>query len=243
MNEDSDEKTKLASQKAPDLAELSGSGSGFGGFGGQSRATRAELGSALRVISPTERKYRRRRFGVVFGGALILLAPVVFVWVIFTLLDSPGGSAGREFVGDFSIRAHVSSEYNTLPGGPPTLRVTSLPELNVETGEWVIAFDEAIYDPERLQELYAEFVSAQVAFVIFENIYAVTTNGGHSWQVWNSWDATQVQDTLESGEGFVIDGVLLDETGSGMLFPVGVQAVDSAWVTDDFGVSWESRAD
>ena len=126
-----------------------------------------------------------------------------------------------------------------FPGGPPTLRVSAIPTTNSrDVGEatdgqkpTVTVFQAALLEPGGLSDLYAEFVSRQIAFVYLDTLFAVTTNGGHSWQVVTVYE--------EPGNSAVwIDGLMLDETGHGFLFPEGVDNLDSAWLTEDFGRSW-----
>ncbi|HSH00626.1 MAG TPA: hypothetical protein VLB27_11270, partial [candidate division Zixibacteria bacterium] len=169
------------------------------------------LWSAARSLSPTERRYQLRRGAVILLGLSVLAAPVFLIWLIVGLSESSGGSAGREFDTEITLRANVSADFNPLPGGRPILLVRALPELNAETGDWVEVLRTAVDDVDALQSVYAETVSPQVGFVIFDTLYAVTTNGGHTWSTL-SVSFSGAQNTAVQ-----IDGVILDEYGDGLL--------------------------
>ncbi|MFQ5606653.1 MAG: hypothetical protein ACE5GA_01800, partial [Candidatus Zixiibacteriota bacterium] len=150
---------------------------------------------------------------------------------------------GKLFSGPFEIYVEANSAYSFLPGGSPVLRATCVPAtVGSESGateKRVTILETTLLEPDRLREFYAEYVSRQVAFVFFDTIFAITTNGGHSWET-----ATLHGGPGDSagfgGSGLVvhIDGVMIDETGHGFLFASGVENLDSAWVTEDFGITW-----
>ncbi len=188
----------------------------------------ARFVDSFRKLGGTKRPYQLRRYFIIVLGFSVPL-------LVTGGLDSLKGAfivepvnVGKEFVGDFPLRAQISSEFNPLPGGAPRLRVSSQPKGGEE---WTTVFEVTALEPEKLDEVYAEFVTEQVAFALYDTLFAVTTNGGYSWET------TVVHDTL-SARALVIDGVILDERGSGFLFPPGVKSFDSCWTTEDFGLSW-----
>ncbi len=197
-----------------------------------------QMFSQLRNISLTERRYQLRRAGVIgLGFSIVGLGLLALVTLKSLVFDSTGGAA-REFSGPFLIQVEAGSELNPFPGGVPTVRVSAVPSAapggaSDKSESEITIFETTLLEPDRISELYAEFVSKQVAFVYFDTLLAVTTNGGHSWQV------VTVYEELDEGNSAIwIDGVMLDETGHGFMFPLGVESLDSAWLTDDFGHSW-----
>ncbi len=187
------------------------------------------LVDSFRKMSKTERRYQLRRLAVILVGFGIPLALTAGAYWLKSAFDIQKVEAEKEFVGDFPIRAAISSKFNTLPGGPPRLRVTAQP---TQTDSLITVFEVTALTAEKLDEVYAEFVTSQVAFALFDTLYAITTNGGHSWGV------VTVSDT--SGATLVIDGVILDEKGNGFLFPLGIKSLDSCWTTEDFGYTWNA---
>jgi hypothetical protein len=188
------------------------------------------LVDSFRKMSKTERRYQLRRLAVVLIGFSIPLALTAGAYWLKSSFEIRQIKVEKEFVGEFPIRARISSEFNTLPGGPPRLRVSAQP---VGSEDWTTVFEVTALTAEKLDEVYAEFVTSQVAFALYDTLYAVTTNGGHQWEI------ITVHDTL-SGKALVVDGVILDETGSGFLFPPGVKSLDSCWTTEDFGNTWDA---
>ncbi|MFQ5607574.1 MAG: hypothetical protein ACE5GA_06475 [Candidatus Zixiibacteriota bacterium] len=198
----------------------------------QRESTAGRLFSALKDMSPTERRYQARRALVVFTGLIVVSLPFLAALWVKATIQQVGQSAAREISGSFDISFQITSEENLLPGGRPLLITWALPQLNEAGGNWVEVFRAPVDDVEALNAAYAEFISNEVAFIIYDTIYAVTTDGGHTWTTLG------VYDSGGSGKTLRIDGVILDEYGEGLLFPDGVQSYDSAWVTDDYGLSW-----
>lgn len=196
--------------------------------------------SQLRNVSVTERRYQLRRVGVIgLGFSIMALALLALVSLMSLVFDSTGGAA-REFSGPFLIQVEAGLASNLLPGGVPTMRVSAVPSAvagdasDTQESE-VTIFQTTLLEPDRISELYAEFVSRQIAFVFFDTLFAVTTNGGYSWQVVTAYEE------LDEGKSAVwIDGIMLDETGHGFMFPLGVESLDSAWLTEDFGHTWRT---
>ena len=198
----------------------------------QRESAAGRLFSALRDMSPTERRYQARRALVVLAGLVVVSIPFLAALWITAVVEQAGRSAGREISESFDISMRVTDEENLIPGGRPQLIVRALPKLNEVRDNWVEVFRVSVDDIGALESAYAEFVSREVAFVIYDTIYAVTTNGGHTWTT------LTVRDSGATTQSLRIDGVILDEYGEGLLFPEGVQSYDSAWVTDDFGLTW-----
>ncbi len=194
------------------------------------RSATVRLVDSFRKMSNTRRRYQLRRLAVIVFGFSIPLLLTVFAYWLKSAFVIEKVDVSKEFVGDFPIRAQISSEFNQLPGGPPRLRVSSQATSNAE---WITVFEVIALKPELLDETYAEFVTAEIAFALYDTLYAITTNGGYSWNI------SVVHDTLTK-EALVIDGVILDERGSGFLFPPGVKSFDSCWTTEDFGHTWHA---
>lgn len=199
------------------------------------------LFSQLRQVSMTEKRYRLRRAAVIALGLSIIALVMLAILTLKALIFDATGSAAREFSGPFLIQAEAGSSLSPFPGGAPMLRVSAVPARAVEVvGDGldnkeseVTVFQMTLLEPGRISDLYAEFVSRQIAFVFIDTLFAVTTNGGHSWQV-----VTLYEQPNKHKSALWIDGVMLDETGHGFLFPEGVESLDSAWLTEDFGHSW-----
>lgn len=193
--------------------------------------------SQLRSISQTERRYQLRRAGVIVLGFSIVGLGLWALISIKSLVFDPSTTAAREFSGPFLISVEAGPELNPFPGGAPRMRVSAFPAAESGdsdiSGSRITIFETTLLEPDRISELYAEFVSKQVAFIYFDTLLAVTTNGGHSWQM------VTVYEKLDEGNSAIwIDGIMLDETGHGFMFPLGVESLDSAWLTEDFGHSW-----
>lgn len=189
------------------------------------------LKDVLALISAPAVRYQFQRLGIILFGIVVFVAlSLVGYWFsdVFAVSVNHGV---RQFEGEFPIRVEIRN-VATLPGSPPSLIATSWPEHGDGPVE-ILRFP--VFREGKLFELYPEYVSEQVAFVIIDSLYAVTTNEGHSWEV------VRIRETV-SGEkapsALMIDGVILDEYGSGMLFPAGVADVRLSWVTDDFGLTW-----
>ena len=196
----------------------------------ESKLASARLVDSFRKMSGTERRYQLRRLLVIIVGFSIPLLLTAAAWWLKGAFTFERVDVSKEFVGDFPLQARISSDFNKLPGGPPRLRLAAKPG---GAQEWSAVFETTVSGPERLDNVYAEFVTAQVAFALYDTLFAVTTNGGFSWQI------SVLHDTL-SGAPIVIDGVMLDERGGGFLFPPGVKSLDSCWTTEDFGLTWQA---
>lgn len=84
------------------------------------------------------------------------------------------------------------------------------------------------------------FLSDQVAYVFMSDKYAVTTNGGDSWSV---WEANQATASLQYPSQSFIKAVKLDLDGSGNL-QLAMRSGDKQvkqFRTEDFGHSWKSE--
>ncbi len=188
------------------------------------------LVDSFRKMSKTERRYQLRRLAVIVVGFSIPLVLTAGAYWLKGAFNTQKVEVEKEFVGEFPIRASISSKFNTLPGGPPRLRVTAQPN---KSDSLITLFEVTALTAEKLDEVYAEFVTPQVAFALFDTLYAITTNGGHSWGLVTASDTS-------TGAALVIDGVILDEKGNGFLFPLGIKSLDSCWTTEDFGYTWSA---
>ncbi len=84
------------------------------------------------------------------------------------------------------------------------------------------------------------FLSDRAAYLFMMDKYAITTNGGDSWSV---WEANQATPNLQyPGQSFIKD-VKVEPDGSGILqlaFQLGEEKVKQ-FRTEDFGHSWKSE--
>ena len=85
------------------------------------------------------------------------------------------------------------------------------------------------------------FLNDETGYLFMEWMYAVTTDGGHSWSV---WDATRdVPDWLWSKFGVIKDVMInLDGSGTMLLTPITDANINpQAFTTHDFGRHWEAQ--
>lgn len=80
-------------------------------------------------------------------------------------------------------------------------------------------------------------VSEEAAYIFMEDKYAVTTNGGASWHVWNVKDGVS---KIEYPGQFFITEVAVNPDGTGTLTVVPRSSDRQALKlkTEDFGHSW-----
>ena len=191
--------------------------------------------SRFRRMNSEERSYLGRRLAVIILGVAPLILILSGALWVKTLVGAQEGVSFKEFAGPFSITAQIRIPDLPIPGLQPRLTATSISsgkEISMEI------FQIPVYDHSAMEGLYAEFVTSEIAFVIFDTLYSVTTNGGHSWKA----GIFVGQAEGERIPAVKIDGVMLDEWGAGSLFPIGSTDRQLSYVTDDYGVTW-SEAD
>ncbi|MCH9030775.1 MAG: hypothetical protein IIB00_00745 [candidate division Zixibacteria bacterium] len=191
--------------------------------------------SRFRRMNSEERSYLGRRIAVIILGVAPLTLILSGALWVKTLIGAQEGVSFREFAGPFSITAQIRTPDLAIPGLQPRLTANSVisgEETSIEI------FQTPVFDHSAMGRLYAEFVTSEIAFVIFDTLYAVTTNGGHNWK----FGTFVGQAEGERIPAIKIDGVLLDPWGAGLLFPQGSTDRQSAYVTDDYGVTW-SKSD
>ena len=186
--------------------------------------------SGWRELPSEERGYLLRRARIV---ALGLATPFVLIGaLLWTIgLFSPGLDAtALEFEEPFAVRITEATGRGILPGSPPDLVVTARPEGTEKRRD---ALRVPITSGGAVDEVSVEFVNELVAFVIAGKHYTVTTDGGHTWRTSTITDPTRPRRLLW------IQSVVMDEWGLGVLFPRDIESVDSAWTTEDYGVTWQ----
>jgi len=85
------------------------------------------------------------------------------------------------------------------------------------------------------------FLNDETGYLFMEWIYAVTTDGGHSWSV---WDATRDVPDWQWSKYGVIKDVLIDADGSGTMMLTAITDPNTqapAFITHDFGRHWEVK--
>ena len=83
------------------------------------------------------------------------------------------------------------------------------------------------------------FVGEQVGYLFMGWVYAVTTDGGRTWSV---WDASKELPQWRTNYRLIEDVTLgADGTGKMLLNPLEPQPSRPELVTDDFGRHWKAR--
>jgi hypothetical protein len=149
--------------------------------------------------------------------------------------------------------AKTASEIVEIPGSAFAIRVSAFPEENggvvpgayyrfesLPSGStnWVMAMEFRHDDPVPIPRQNVRFLSPRCAFVFMGWKYAVTTDGGNHWQVWNAekdltgWRYANYE---------LIKEVELQPNGVGKLIlsPIaGHPGEVPVLVTSDFGAHW-----
>jgi len=85
------------------------------------------------------------------------------------------------------------------------------------------------------------FLNDETGYLFMEWMYAVTTDGGHSWSV---WDATRDVPDWQWSKYGVIKDVIIDVDGSGTMLLTAITDPNTkapAFITHDFGRHWEVK--
>lgn len=97
-------------------------------------------------------------------------------------------------------------------------------------------------DPNPIPREQVRFVSEQVGYVFFGSKYAVTTNGGLIWYVWDAWEAEKNMPFKNRKLHPSIVEVNIEPTGGGRmrLYTVADKPLNQLELqTVDFGRSWQ----
>ncbi|HMF90345.1 MAG TPA: hypothetical protein VKL40_06860 [Candidatus Angelobacter sp.] len=149
--------------------------------------------------------------------------------------------------------AKYPTEVARIPGPAFTIRVSAFPEENggfvpgqyyrfesLPSGatSWVTALDFRHDDPVPIPRQNIRFLSPQTAFVYMGWRYAVTTDGGKRWDVWNAEKDLPGWQCCNYG---LIKEVQLKPNGAGRMILNPIQdrrGEVPELVTSDFGVHW-----
>ena len=119
--------------------------------------------------------------------------------------------------------------------GPFTYNVTS----STDSGaHWTRVFRFQIDDPIEISDGHIGFPKDGVGFVAVGWTYAVTTDRGRSWSVWDSYMNPDVWNCYPYG---TIGEIVLHDDGTGTMNCHVVEAREDvpALRTDDYGQTWE----
>ena len=136
---------------------------------------------------------------------------------------------------------------------PPafTLRVTEFQETHFPLSKFRYVFEAKPNGSDKWREIMTaitdddvpipreqvRFISDRAAYVFMTDKYAITTNGGHSWFIWNANDS--IRNPQYPGQ-FFIKEVLVNPDGSGTLI-VASRSADKQTMqfrTEDFRHMW-----
>ena len=149
--------------------------------------------------------------------------------------------------------AKQPTEVAEIPGPAFTVRISAFPEEHggfvagayyrfesrpSDGKNWVTAMEFRHYDPVPIPKQNVRFLSTRSAFVFMGWKYAVTTDGGKHWQVWNAEKDLAGWQYANYG---LIKEVELEQNGAGKLIlnPIaGHPGEVPVLVTSDFGAHW-----
>jgi hypothetical protein len=133
----------------------------------------------------------------------------------------------------FTIRVRESQEKQF----PLTKFCYTFESSSDDSSDWHQVIKSCTNDDIAIPRDWIQFVSDQTAYIFMMDKYAVTTNGGNSWFV---WEANQAKINTERPGSWFIKEVRVISDGSGTL--VLTSRADSQLTkelhTEDFGYSW-----
>lgn len=171
---------------------------------------------------------------------------LAFIVAIFLL------TFGLRLVGHAHPAKHAS-EVAEIPGPEFTMRISAFPEEGVafvagayyrfeslpsDSKDWVIAMEFRHDDPVPIPRENVRFMPPKSAFVFMGWKYAVTTDGGKHWRLWNA--ETDLAGWRCCNYG-LIQQVELEPSGAGkmILHPIADHPGEvPELVTSDFGGHW-----
>jgi len=142
--------------------------------------------------------------------------------------------------GYFKVRVVAYKEYLYLQGLPGTIYVFS--SSLVKEDSWTEAMASRYDDMILIPGNNIRFVSNQIGYIFTERMYAVTTDAGKTWSV---WDATK---NIPDWSGYKYGGIMdvqLSSDGNGLMImrprddPSRKDIIDIQFRTNDFGRHWD----
>jgi hypothetical protein len=112
---------------------------------------------------------------------------------------------------------------------------------NVGSDNWKEIFIAHHDDPNPIPRENLQFVNSQVAYVFFGPKYAVTTDAGKSWMVWDAWDANKGMRFEKHNlyPSIVRVSITSDGRGEMSLYPISDSTANRPKLkTTDYGRSW-----
>lgn len=97
-------------------------------------------------------------------------------------------------------------------------------------------------DPDPIPRENLRFANPQISYVFFRNKYAVTTDAGESWMVWDAWEANKSMkfERYKLYPSIVDLNVESDGRGSMRLYSITDMATNQPELqTADYGRSWQ----
>ncbi len=159
-------------------------------------------------------------------GVLLWILPFFFPMKSGRILDKY--ETGR---GNVRLEITAYAEQNSF--SPGTYHVVEAVDASNNRVE-VITFRHD--DPVPIKKDGVVIVNDDVAYVFIGWMYAVTTDGGRNWSVWNA------QESLPDGgccNYFLIKNIELDESGNGKMFLDRAASEGTPFLTtENFGRSW-----
>jgi len=105
-----------------------------------------------------------------------------------------------------------------------------------ESDHWRLILTLIWDDPLKIPEDQIRNVSDDVTYLFIGWMYAVTTDGGESWETWNG--NPKVAQLMGTGYGF-IDEIQMDANGLGVMSVVNGQGELTELHTNNFGKTWK----
>jgi hypothetical protein len=151
--------------------------------------------------------------------------------------------------------AERPSEVVEIPGPTFTVRISSYPEKNggfvagayyrfesrsSDRKDWLTVMQFRHDDPDPIPRQNVRFLNSDVAFLFMGWKYAVTTNGGKHWRVWNAEKDLAGWQCCNYG---LIKEVELSQNGNGKMImnPISGRRGEVAELfTSDFGDHWNT---
>ena len=142
--------------------------------------------------------------------------------------------------GTFEVRATAFRENRVF--GQALAGADYVFEVRRSGGDWRRIIDFHHDDQVAIQEQQIGFVNGQIGFVFMGWLYAVTTDAGESWHIWNANDTDVFGAERVGYDG--IKSVKIEESGKGkMLLNVFGRPNPLELQTSDFGVTWANSAE
>lgn len=138
----------------------------------------------------------------------------------------------------FKLRIDRHSEENAFLGGAYYVFQSA----STDTDNWHEIFTARHDDPNPIPRENLQFVNPQIGYVFFGPKYAVTTDGGRSWVVWDAWEANKIWQFEKYKLYPSIEAVSVGSDGRGKmrLFSITDKAVNQPELrTTDYGRSWD----